>query len=336
MQGDAIDFIITWVDGSDNAWLEQRRQYDDYAEARDNREERYRDLGLLKYWFRGVESFAPWVNKIHFVTWGHIPEWLDTNHPRINIVNHKDYIPERFLPTFNSNVLDLNCHRIEGLSEQFVLFNDDTLILNTLNPSSFFIDGLPRASAVLTPMRVVKGTNFFTPFANIAILNEHFDLWESFRKNPRKWINSKYGKEVFRTLLMLPFSSFYGFKENHLPNAFLKKTFEQIWDLEGDALESTCSNRFRGATDISQWLMRQWQVASGSFIPQELDVGHNYELMNGFDDKLFEACLDIKMQKYPMICISDGGLCEEEFLLAKAVLNDLFEVVLPQKSSFER
>ena len=25
----------------------------------------------LKYWFRGVEKFAPWVNKIYFITYGH-------------------------------------------------------------------------------------------------------------------------------------------------------------------------------------------------------------------------------------------------------------------------
>lgn len=38
----------------------------------DIREERYRDWDNLQYWFRGVEKFAPWVRKIHFVTWGHL------------------------------------------------------------------------------------------------------------------------------------------------------------------------------------------------------------------------------------------------------------------------
>ena len=36
----------------------------------DDRKERYRDWDLLRYWFRGVERFAPWVRRIHFVTWG--------------------------------------------------------------------------------------------------------------------------------------------------------------------------------------------------------------------------------------------------------------------------
>ena len=54
---------------------------------------RFRDYGVLKYWFRGVEKFAPWVRRIHFVTGGQKPEWLDTDNPRIHLVDHKDFIP---------------------------------------------------------------------------------------------------------------------------------------------------------------------------------------------------------------------------------------------------
>ena len=31
-----------------------------------NNEVRYRDWQNLKYWFRAVEKYAPWVRKIHF------------------------------------------------------------------------------------------------------------------------------------------------------------------------------------------------------------------------------------------------------------------------------
>lgn len=41
----------------------------------DASEERYRDWGIFHYWFRGVEKFAPWVRKVYFVTWRHLPEW---------------------------------------------------------------------------------------------------------------------------------------------------------------------------------------------------------------------------------------------------------------------
>ena len=76
-----IDFVLTWVDGSDPDWLAQRREYQP-GRGTDAGESRYRDWDNLQYWFRGVEKFAPWVNKIYFVTWGHVPKWLNTAHEK--------------------------------------------------------------------------------------------------------------------------------------------------------------------------------------------------------------------------------------------------------------
>ena len=137
-----IDFVMPWVDGSDPAWREEFLKYralqapqgepacdtGTAAGAVDASEERYRDWDTLRYWFRGVERFAPWVNRIHFITWGHLPAWLDTAHPKLHVVRHADYIPSPYLPTFNSCPIELNMHRIEGLAEHFVYFNDDTFL----------------------------------------------------------------------------------------------------------------------------------------------------------------------------------------------------------------
>ena len=112
-----IDFVVLWVDGSDPKWLKEKNKYSDSKIDIDDTIARYRDMKTFKYWFRAVEKYTPWVNKIHFITWGHVPDWLDTTNPKLNIVNHKDYIPKEYLPTFNSNVIELNLHRIEDLSE---------------------------------------------------------------------------------------------------------------------------------------------------------------------------------------------------------------------------
>ncbi|MDR1950827.1 MAG: Stealth CR1 domain-containing protein, partial [Bacteroidales bacterium] len=114
-----IDFVVTWVDMDDPKW---KQNFEKFAGKIDNTnngtsEARFRDYGFLKYWFRGVEKFAPWVNKIHFVTCGQKPDWLDTNNPKINLVNHEDYIPTQFLPCFNSTVLEHYMHKIPNLSE---------------------------------------------------------------------------------------------------------------------------------------------------------------------------------------------------------------------------
>ncbi len=123
-----IDFVISWVDGDDREWQKSRNNYPGIEDV--TAASLYRDWDNLQYWFRGVEKFTPWVNRIHFVTWGHLPKWLNINHPKVNIVRHSDYLPKEYLPTFNSHSIELNLHRIEGLAEQFVYFNDDIFIMN--------------------------------------------------------------------------------------------------------------------------------------------------------------------------------------------------------------
>ena len=122
-----IDFVVTWVDMDDPKW---KNEYSKFYGKIDNRinelsEARFRDNGFLKYWFRGISAFAPWVRNIHFVTSGQKPDWLNTDHPKLNMVKHTDYIPKKYLPVFNSNLIEIYMHKIPGLSEHFVYFNDD-------------------------------------------------------------------------------------------------------------------------------------------------------------------------------------------------------------------
>ena len=120
-----IDFVITWVDGSDENWQKKKRKY---IEDKAGDEVHYRDWGLLRYLFRSIEKYAPWVHRVYLVTDGQTPEWLNTEHKKLVVTDHKDFIPAEYLPTFNSHTIELNLHRIRGLEEQFVYFNDDFLL----------------------------------------------------------------------------------------------------------------------------------------------------------------------------------------------------------------
>ena len=135
-----IDFVVTWVNNKDVDWRKRKSEFEkEYNIFQDlNSEERYREWGLMKYWFRAVEKYAPWVNKIYFITEGHVPNWLDVNHPKLVHVKHEDYIEKQFLPTFNSNVIEMNLIHLKDLSEKFVLFNDDTFINDFVKQSDFF------------------------------------------------------------------------------------------------------------------------------------------------------------------------------------------------------
>ena len=157
-----IDFVVTWVDGNDPVWQAEKAKYSPNKNA-DNRNVRYRDWDNMQYWFRAVEKFAPWVNKVHFVTYGHLPKWLNTDCPKLNIVKHSDFIPSQYLPTFSSRSIELNIHRIHGLSDKFIYFNDDMFILNntsttTATPAIWYLY-FNNISAILAPAEMPNIVN---------------------------------------------------------------------------------------------------------------------------------------------------------------------------------
>ena len=151
-----IDIVITWVDGKNTEWLKKFNLYVGEKNRKDIdcEENRYYDTGLLKYWFRGIEKCAPWVNKVYFVSDNQIPDWLNTANSKLVIVSHTDYIPSKYLPTFSSHPIELNFHKIAGLSEHFIYFNDDMFLLNPTSPDYFFKAGLPKATAIFSLMHL--------------------------------------------------------------------------------------------------------------------------------------------------------------------------------------
>lgn len=76
-----IDFVVLWVDGNDPEWRAEKAKYQGMTLDDSNSENRFRDWGLMPYWFRAVEKFTPWVRKVHFVTCGHVPAFLNTGLP---------------------------------------------------------------------------------------------------------------------------------------------------------------------------------------------------------------------------------------------------------------
>ncbi len=332
-----IDFVITWVDGTDPAWLEQKAKHlgNDGINLRqvDHRDIRYRPWDTLRYLFRGIDKFAPWVRKVHFVTCGHLPDWLDTNNSKLAIVKHADYIPEEYLPTFSSRTIEFNFHRIPGLAEHFVNFNDDMMIIGPTEPSDFFIGGLPCDSAVLTPFRVLAGDWHYASATNVAVINKYYTARESVGAHPFKWLNFKYGRDMLRTISMLPYPSFFGFKNYHLPDSLMKSTFEEIWDKEPQLMTDVCSHKFRVPTDPNQWLFQDWQLAAGNFEPRRKDVGATFQITD--ENKAAEAAMYITRGKNKFVCLNDNLVDTANAELAERLVVDALKSLLPECSSFE-
>lgn len=339
--GEPIDFVITWVDGSDEEWLESKRKYSYPASGNqvDNSERRYRDWGLLRYLLRSIEVFAPWVRNIYLVTSGHYPDWLNTSANNLVLVKHSDYIPKEYLPTFSSHVIEWNLHRIDGLSENFAYFNDDTLITRPINPSLFFRNGLP----VLVPQlhgilpRADVGIMAHVYVNNVMLINRHFVFHESLRANATKWFNPLQigAKAVIENAYASMYKEFPGFRHIHLPMPLNKSLIDHIWKCESSLIHETCTHKFRDATDISPYVIWYWSLASGQFAPcnaKELGKAITIEPSN-----VEQIAEEVHKQRYRLICPNDmGGFDnEDDFVRARNMLCSAFERILPQKSRFE-
>jgi len=328
-----IDFVITWVDMNDPDW---RAEFSKYSGHKDNSKNgvskaRFRDNGFLKYWFRGVAKFAPWVRTIYFVTNCKTPDWLDLDNPKLRIVHHKEIIPAEYLPTFNSVVIERYMHRIPGLAEHFVYFNDDFYIINHIRKERFFRDGLPCDIAVqdYNP----SWSQWYTTLKNnIRIINRHFSKREVMARDREKWFDPSYGRKARWNHLLRFYPRFITLRTPHNAQPYLKSTFEKVWAAAGKELSATSANRFRASTDLTPELFRTWQICEGNFAP----------LNTYLDTKMFplmvrakQAIAAIREQRYNLVCLNDN-VHIRNYDEVMAQIRSSFDHILPEKSAFER
>lgn len=293
-------------------------------------EARFRDYGFLKYWFRGVENFAPWVRKIHFVTCGQRPEWLNINHPKLNLVNHEDYIPKQFLPNFNSSLIEMYLHKIPNLSDHFVYFNDDFFLINNITEQRFFTAGLPNDIAAF---RYNSGLSLWSKCLknNIALINQHFDKKEVMSRDYGKWYNPIYGSKARLTYLLKPYGKFITLRTPHNAQPYLKSTYGDVWSVAEQELTAMSAHRFRSELDYTQELFRTWQICQSNFVP--------YNTYN--DTKMFPLVLKagkaieaIRRQSYSLVCLNDNPHIRN-YQKTMGNIQAAFECILPKKSNFE-
>ena len=327
-----IDFVVVWVDMNDPKWKEDFMKCKGIEETNSYNTgmERFRDYGFLKYWFRGVEKFTPWVNKIHFVTCGQRPEWLDISNPKLHLVDHKDIIPKEFLPTFNSGVIERYIHKIPGLSERFVYFNDDFYIIRATSPERFFQKGLPCDIAVFqynpswSPYYVMLKNN-------IKIINSRFNKREILKRDHDKWFTPEYGSKGRMNRFFQWYDKFITLRVHHNAQPYLKESFEEAWEFAEVPLSNTSQNRFRDKSDYTHELFRTWQICKGNFMPY-----NTYK-----DTKMFplmvkpkQAIKAIRNQEYSLVCLNDNKHIKNYDKLM-AEIQAAFESILPEKSTFE-
>lgn len=140
-----IDLVIPYVNNKDTVW---RNTYIDYCDKNKCAEKlvnlvgaRYGGLDFLDYHLKLANKNMKWINKIYLLL-SNKEQIKGKKLPKnVEVVLHKDFIWQSFLPTFNSTTIEMFLWNIPNLSEYFIYANDDMLPLNPLKEEDFFQDG---------------------------------------------------------------------------------------------------------------------------------------------------------------------------------------------------
>jgi len=137
-----VDIVYTWVDGTDPEWQARKDRYELAAKGHHEtalHHSRFVAREELRYSLRSVAMFGSWVRRIHVVTDGQVPPWLNTSHPKINLVDHREIFRDpHVLPVFNSHAIESQLHHVPGLADQYLYFNDDMFFGRPVEPELFF------------------------------------------------------------------------------------------------------------------------------------------------------------------------------------------------------
>lgn len=222
-----VDVVYTWVDGEDPQWAAKKAQYSpEQTEEQDLSAgaQRFRNRDELRYSLRALRANAPWVRHVFVVTDSQRPDWL-LEDSRLTVVDHRELFPDTsVLPVFNSHAIESVLHRIPGLAENFLYFNDDVFLMQELSAASFF-ESNGAAKFFPSPTKINDLGEFSEPHLDAAM-------------NNRRLLADRYGHEITQSML-------------HTPHPHLVSQLNRIEERWTEAFDETRSARFRSANDVS-------------------------------------------------------------------------------------
>jgi hypothetical protein len=268
-----IDAVYLWVDGSQPAFQRELKRYipsmdpDIQVTAADP--ERFRDSGELRHSLRSLAVFAPWIRKIHVVTNGQVPDWLDVGHSQIGLVTHDQIFGDHScLPTFNSHAIELQLHRIPDLTRHFLYVNDDCFFGRAVRPEDYVLPGGGQ-HLYFEPNPI---TDKFAggPLHDRAYLHTVRILDQRWPKNPAYYSSGAYYRRIRDKLLgrgpswrMLP---------AHMPQLYEREILIRLEDLFAEDVQLTSRRRFRSARDLVPRLIYFYYLLESGGYDRELAV----------------------------------------------------------------
>ena len=345
-----VDFVFTWVNGSNP---ELRTNFTKYTNAT-LEQNRYVDIGQLKYALRGIEANAPWFNHIYIVTNGEKPAWLASN-PKISIVSHWDIFRYKSaLPVFNSNAIEMNLHRISHLTDNFIYCNDDFTLTQPVCWSDFYTEQEGTKIYYMKNWGKIGHPEFCReecrywlyadgicqPKCNVVQCRwDGGDCEQHNMKSTRK--SAQYGHAIDFTNVVV--SEAFGKRNRyypaHVPLLIHKRKFDHVEKMFINEVNQTSFHRVRAISDLqTQFLYvntlsekfeekTEWIDAANfmHFIPASNDLGDTMRMFKALNDN-----------PRKMVCINDNLNYEQEnATLVVQLIQAFYETTFPNKSSLE-
>ncbi|MEM6997328.1 MAG: Stealth CR1 domain-containing protein [Patescibacteria group bacterium] len=308
-----IDFVYTWVDGSDPVWMKEydkaRKKID--KNHQNNSSSRWANHNELMYSLRSVEMYASWVRNIYIVTMGQTPAFLkNIDNKKLKIIDHKELFKDpSVLPVFNSHAIETQLHRIPGLSEHFIYINDDILFTRPTYPEFFFF---PSGVVKIQQSSAKIGTGPPT---------EDESAPSSAGKNARKIVKKDVGFYITN-------------KFRHTVNPQLRSVSETIYKDNKKITDKTMASKFRSVEDIpfTSILMQNYLLASGKGVP----APYRSTTVNVSVDQA-DATLSaiLKKSRFVTICLNEGDTLEEDRDKVDRRIKKFLEELFPFPSRWE-
>ena len=244
-----------------------------------HRKRMYSGSGIIHF-VKSVLKYADWVRSICIVAMDPLPEDPVLQDEKVRVISPSEFIPASLADTENINAIELNLHRISGISDQFVYFNSGTFLCGKTSPSFFFRDGLPCDYAI--------ESMFETPdmYERHVLINDILQIKSTFNRNESlsyyrwKFLSPRYLPGMIQNAYFwfLRYweigwrsrrGDFWGFEDHNYPLCTLKSICIKIWNTYSKALEETCSHFKENEKDVDHSLIRFYQYASGQFSPSD-------------------------------------------------------------------
>ena len=296
-----MDYVLPYVDNRDPVW---RAQYEARFGSLNMDESRFRCFDTLKYAFRGVSVNMPFIDRIVLIvsTESQVPEWVDRD--KVRIVEHSEFIPAEYLPTFSSSAIESFLWRLDGLSERFIYGNDDFFALKPLTEGDFWDGELPR----------------------LTFNESDYHFRNSFRRNCRNgmdMIADALGVERTDPWILL--------KPQHCMKGIRVQHMKEVGRLCGDKIPATITPT-RHPWNVTGYIYNYFAYYTREFRP--FKASFEYKRINSAWD---DTCELIEALDHSIICINDAGdLPADEYEEAVKGLCRSFDKVLPERGRFEK